>query len=219
MKDFTIEDIKALCQEVKLPLGIPFIDERLKEYEEKYSGAYPYYAMLAAVTKALEPSVAVELGSWQGTSAACLASGYKGCEVITIDHHSDPGDGENKARTLEACTKYPNLTYLQGTTCDMVHAQKPGAMNAYPSFIQLLGSRKIDVLFIDSWHGGEYAKADWDAYSPYLSKGALVICDDIYGGDCATIFGMMDFWKELPGEKHLSTNLHGGYPMGFVKVA
>jgi predicted O-methyltransferase YrrM len=218
MQDFTIEDIKAICLSEKLPLGIPFIDKRLDDYQAKYNGAYPYYAVLRGITRALEPKVVVELGTWQGTSGACLAAGYPDCEVITMDHHSDPGDDFNINQTIIACTEFKNLSYINGCTCDAVHKVKPGSRYAFPDFLNVLGDRKIDILFIDSWHVYEYAKADFDTYYPLLAKTSLVICDDITGGDSSGHQGMETFWKGLPGEKHLDGWVHAGYPMGFTKI-
>ncbi len=223
MREFTIEDIQALCNAAALPVGVPLIDERLAEYQEKYKGAYPYYALFRDIVKALEPDVVLEIGSWQGTSAMAFAAGDPATTVITIDHHSDPGDDVNQARTVEACEAFENLNYIQGCSTEMVHMLKAGTINAFPVVQEFLGERKIDILFIDGWHGGEFARADFDTYAPLLSENALVICDDICGGsdgsgDSAAIFGMRQFWDALPGnERHLDGRVHAGYPMGFLK--
>lgn len=217
MKDFTIKQIKTLCLGNKLPLDIPFIDERMEEYREKYNGNHQYYAVLHAITKALEPAVVLEIGTWEGTSAACFAAGFPDAEVFTIDHHSDPGDEKNYQRTQEAMVKYPNIRYFQGCSTERVHAEKPGTRWVYPNIVEALAGRKIDILFIDGWHRGDMARADWDTYSPLLGNHSLVICDDICGGDDPTISGMLKFWEALPGEKHLDGWIHPGYPMGFLK--
>ncbi len=218
MRDFTIAEIKSICDAANLPLGIPFIDNRMDEYAIKYNGNYPYYAAFRDLTKALKPGVVLEIGSWEGTSAAAFAAGCAETQVITIDHHSDPGDHVNQAKTLEAREAYPNITYLQGCSTAKVHALKAGTDFVLPWVEEILSGRKIDILFVDGWHGQPFAQADYDTYKPFLAPGGLIICDDIYGGDCDTIFGMMDFWNDLPGEKYLSTNLHGGYPMGLIKA-
>jgi predicted O-methyltransferase YrrM len=160
----------------------------------------------------------LEIGSWQGTSAAAFAAGDPDTTVLTIDHHSDPGDAENQARTVEACNEYPNLNYVQGCSTEMVTAEKTGTRCILPIVQEFLGETKIDILFIDGWHGGQFARADYDSYAPFLSPTALVICDDICGGDSAAIFGMQAFWDGLPGtERHLDGRIHAGYPMGFLK--
>jgi len=217
--EFTLEQVKAICDAATLPLGIPFIDARLDEYQAKYNGGFPYYAAFRDLVAALKPGMVLEIGAWQGTSAAAFAAGHAETRVVTIDHHSDPGDDVNRERTLEALKVYPNLSYLQGCSTEKVHALKEGTECAYPWVVEFLEGRQIDILFIDGWHGGEFARADFDTYAPHLSPGALVICDDILNGDSAAIFDMRKFWDDLPSEKYLSSNLHGGYPMGFLKMA
>ncbi len=219
MREFAIDEIKSICEASVLPLGVPLVDDRLEEYAVKYSGKHVYYATLRDVVAALKPGVVLEIGSWQGTSAA----GSPDTEVITIDHHSDPGDDVNQARTLEACEAFPNISYIQGCSTEMVRDLKPGTEFVMPAVLGFLAGRKIDIFFCDGWHGGPFARADFDTYAPLLAPGALVICDDIVGGsdgsgDSAAIFGMRQFWDGLPGEeRYLDGRIHAGYPMGFLK--
>ena len=218
MRDFTLAEIKAICDAATLPLGVPFIDSRLDEYAIKYNGNYPYYSAFRDLVKALKPSVVLEVGTWEGTSAAAFAAGDPDCQVITIDHHSDPGDDFNQKRTLEAHKEYPNISYFQGCSTELVLAEKPGSNFVLPDILEFLNGRTIDVTYIDGWHMANMAKADFDTYLPYMSPNGLVIWDDIYGGDCATIGGMLDLWNSLPYEKWLCSSLHGGYPQGFMKL-
>ncbi len=218
MRDFTMDEIKAICGAAKLPLGVPFIDTRLEEYRVKYGGAYPYYAALRDLTQALQPGVVVEIGTWEGTSAAAFAAGNQETLVLTIDHHSDPGDDKNQQKTFEAVEAFPNIGYIRGCSTEKVHAIKPGTQFALPEVQQVLDGRPIDVLFIDGWHSADMAQADFDTYAPLLSPNALVICDDIYGASCETLTNMMDFWNGLPGEKYLDPVIHSVYSMGFVKM-
>jgi predicted O-methyltransferase YrrM len=225
MRNYTISHIIDICKSLWVnagepvpPIGVPFIDDRLKEYKEKYSGGYPYYSVLRAVVQALKPGVVLEIGTWEGTSAACFADGNPDTTVITIDHHSDPNDDKNQAKTVEVVEKYPNLIYIQGCSTEMVLKEKPGSRFVMEKVLETLAGRKIDFLFIDGWHGGEYARADFDTYQPLLSENALVICDDIYGAEDVTIFGMKKFWEELPGEKYLDPVIHGSYQMGFIRM-
>lgn len=225
MLDFTLDTIKSICKRLVRHggtpiqfLGIPFLDARLQEYEDKYKGAHSYYAVLRAIAQSLQPGVILEIGSWEGTSAACFADGAPGALVITIDHHSDPGDDINKQKTIEAHEQYRNIYYVQGCSTEMVLKEKPGSRFVLPIVEEKLAGRKIDVLFIDGWHGGVYAKADYDTYSHLLSENALIICDDLIGGDHVTIFGMREFYDNIPGkERYLDGAIHPGFPMGFIK--
>ena len=183
---------------------------------------HPYYKHFFEIAKDFD--VVVELGSWQGTSAACFAAGGAGL-VITVDHHSDPGDDWNKQMTMQAEAYYDNLIYCQGWTCDRLYEEEkdlhsiPGK-NAFPKVTKALGKKKIDLLFIDSWHRYDQAMKDWEAYKPLLNKGALIICDDLLEGNIGDgIEGMWKFWTDLVKEgkrNQLRTDLHEGYPMGFL---
>ena len=220
MNNYTIAQVKSICEASELPLGIPFIDERLDEYKEKYAGAYPYYPAFRDITQALQPSVVLEIGTWQGTSAACFAAGSENCMVMTIDHHSDPGDEANKVRTLEAVEMYGNIVYLQGCSTEEVTAQKQGTKCVLPDVKRLLSGRTIDILWVDGWHDGQYAKADYDTYVPLMTDGGLIICDDLTGGDSSGHIGMLKFFNDLPGlpeDRFIDGRIHAGYPMGFIK--
>ena len=181
----------------------------------------PYYSFFYKLSQYLKPKVVVELGGWRGDSAVHFARGTEGT-VITIDHHTDPDDAIHDKAMLEAVENCPNLYFIRGWTVDSVAKEQKGkhalgdSGSAFPEVLKILDGRKIDLLFIDSWHQYDYAKIDWEAYSPLLSKEALVICDDIIGGHGPAIGGMRDFWDELPGEKELIDGIHISYPMGFL---
>lgn len=226
MKDFTIDTIKSICVthlvpggQPPIPMGVPFLDARLEEYGRKWNGNHAYYRVLKAIVEELKPSIVLEIGSWTGTSAACFAAGNPTTTVITIDHHSDPGDEINQARMFEAVREYPNIQYFQGCSTEKVTAEKPGTKCVYEDVVKFLEGRRIDILFIDGWHSADMAKADYDTYFPLLAKPGLIICDDLCGGYGPAIGGMQDFWEMLPGEKYLDGGIHPGYPMGFIREA
>jgi predicted O-methyltransferase YrrM len=223
---FNLKEIEEMAADhVAKPLGIPFLDNRIEEMRNPQGHVADYYSFFYEFTKRFKPNVVVELGSWQGTSAACFAAGdIQHTSVFTIDHHTDlPNDAISKDLTLKASDAYENLHYYQGWTCPKLYEEQkdlhsiPGE-NAFPKLLSRLNSRKIDVLFIDSWHEYHQAKKDWDAYKPLLNDEALIICDDILEGTVGSgIDNMQKFWDEMEGEKFLNNNLHQGYPMGFLK--
>jgi predicted O-methyltransferase YrrM len=205
------------------PLGIPFLDNRVEAMRNPFGHVADYYRFFYHLTKMLKPAVIVELGSWQGTSAAHFAAGCSDSKVITVDHHTDPGDEGNKIMTQHAANKFDNMVYLQGWTCDEIYKEEKDihatkGENAFPKVVKELDGAKIDLLFIDSWHVYHQAVRDWEAYKPLLNDDALVIVDDVLKGTPGSaIDGIRQFWDELKGEKHLEGSLHGGYPMGFLK--
>jgi len=212
-----LSEIKKLLKEFKsVPTGDEFLD-KLFQLENHSRDYYRFFYQL--VHKYSFKNI-VELGGCDGTSAAYLASA--GSKVITIDHHTDPFDELNVTRMETAVRNFPNIKYCKGWTCTEIFLQehdkhsKPGE-NAFPKVLEHLNGEKIDLLFIDSWHNDVQAFKDWNAYTPLLNKGALVICDDIdQGSPGGGIYNMKEgFWDKLYHEKHLDKSLMY-YPIGFL---
>lgn len=216
MKDFILDDIKKMINDPLTydPIGYAFLDNRYTEHFHQ-GGSHFYYRLFYYLAQFLQPNFMVELGGWQGTAAAHFAAGYPDATIVTIDHHTDPGDEENKVKMLEAEAQYDNLHYIQGWTTGILADRERGhhalgdAINAYPNVARF--GHKIDILFVDSWHMYKEAVLDWVQYSFLLASPSLVICDDISDK------GMLRFWNELPGKKNLETIPHPGFPMGFLK--
>lgn len=221
MKPFTVDDIKRIINfSVDIgPTGYSFIDNRYQAYMDRWGDTLQYYRLFFHLTQRLEPLLTVELGSWQGTSAAHFAQGYLAGDVITIDHHTDLGDDLNIDKVKEAEAHYSNLIYVKGwTRDDLAESQREkhklgDAGSAYSYVRDYIDKNMvgIDILFIDSWHNSSEAMADWEAYRSLLSEVSLIICDDISDVD------MLAFWDELPGEKFLENRMHTGIPMGFMR--
>lgn len=229
MKDFYLNDIQKLAKEVRddpKPTGNTYLDAIWNE--EQYRK--PYHRFFTELTKRYKPEVIVELGGWQGVSAAHFAQGYDngvgGFEhniILTVDHHTDPGDDVHQKRMLDLSERF-GFHYFRGWSVDKVAQEQAGehalgdAPSVFPNIVEFLNGQKIELLFIDSWHQYKYAKWDWEAYSPLLADKALVICDDLLKGDGPAIGGMRRFWNELPGEeKCLIDGLNPGFPQGYLK--
>jgi len=216
MKDFALDDINRLIWDPNTydPIGFAFLDSRYNEHIAQ-GGTHLYYRLFYHLTRFLQPDFTVELGGWQGTAAAHLSRGWSLGTVVTIDHHTDTGDEANVIKMLEAEEKYSNLHYIQGWTNGELAKREYGNHalgNAEDAFPKVVGiNKKIDILFIDSWHQHKEAMMDWKLYSFLLASPALVICDDIINLE------MLRFWNELPEPKFLEAAAHPGYPMGFLK--
>jgi len=232
---FKLKDIQKLVNQYKTysengkiiepaPTGNKFLDDRYETMRNPEGYVHPYYRFFYALAREYVPKVIVELGAWQGTSAAHFAGGSPDSLVITIDHHSDAGDEVNWAKTEAAAVHFENLYYCKGWTCNQLYEEEKDkhhtkGYNAFPCVKDyLLRGKTIDLLFIDSWHHYDQAMKDWEAYKPSLSKGALVICDDIYGGPDLKMEAMLDFWEQFDYPKFLDGQIHPGYPMGFMIV-
>jgi len=190
----------------EIPTGDPFLDARFDANRAKFGQQSNWYwRLFFHLCRELKPDLAVELGAWQGTCAAHMAGGGAST-VATIDHHGDPGDDVNEVLTREAAQHYPGLFYFKGWTWDRWED------------VRDLG-KKIDILFIDSWHQYEYAMRDWLTYKPLLADRALVVCDDLIFGDGPVIAGMKRFWEEVSSGRpaFLGNRAHPGFPMGFME--
>ncbi len=221
MQNFDFNRIEYMAKRFNpWPTRDDFLDERY--YKQAQSQEWPYYRFFYHLSKMLKPHLVVELGGFQGTAAAHFSAGA--AQVITIDHHTDPGDEYNEDYMFEVCEKYTNVYYLHGWTNAQLTVSQHGkhalgnAPNAFP-FVESVGG--IDILFIDSWHTYEYAKLDYETYLPLMNSPGLIICDDIAEGEMknkSEILGMLKFWDELPGDKFLNNNLHPTSGMGFLLV-
>lgn len=212
--NFELKQIESLIKSGFEATGDTWLDVRYEEQMDIIGHINTYYRLFYRLAQELKPSVIVELGGWQGTAAAHFAAGAPEAMVISIDHHSDPGDEFNRIKMMEVVSRY-GVNYIQGwTTPGYVEEYQKGA-DGWPKVQALLDKKKIDILFIDSWHEGRYFKKDWEYYSPLLADPALVIVDDIFDNDI--FVDMVKTWESLPGEKITSTEVHYGIPMGFLK--
>lgn len=145
----------------------------------------PYYRFFYWLTRATQPNLVVELGSLHGHSAANLAQGAPAdSRVISIDWNPPANP-----------PRFPNLEFWKGDTLEM--AQKIADLNI-----------PIDILFLDSSHFATHAEEEFDLYWPLMSKGGILLVDDIYLAD------MRDFWNSVPEPKMLDDTLHRG-DLGF----
>lgn len=197
---FTLTRIKNLVKEAleEKPTGDFWLDSRYDAQLQIQGHRQPYYKLFYLIAREFKPECVVELGSFQGLAAAHFAAGNPFTTVITIDIHKD--DKAAQQETINAAAHWPNLTYLNKWTWDVVPDDIP---------------KPIDILFIDAWHDYKYVKMEEALYFPLLSENALVICDDITTAH--NFDGMVRFWEELDCPKFLDDKLHCGIPMGFMK--
>jgi predicted O-methyltransferase YrrM len=204
---FDLEDVRALAEsfDPDQPTGDPFLDGRYDAQVAKFGTQNAYWRFFYRLCEAYKPDLCCELGAWQGTCAAHMAP-HSGT-VATIDHHGDPGDDENERLCREVQQRYGNVFYLKGWTWDRW------------ADVRDLGKR-IDVLFIDSWHQYEYMVKDWYTYKPLLADEALIVADDLVATDSGpTIAGTLRAWTEIcAGREQFTTGRpHVGVTMGFMR--
>ncbi len=85
----------------------------------------------------------------------------------------------------------------------------------------LLGGEPIDFLFIDGDHRYEGVKADYEMYSPLVTRGGLIGFHDIVPGPAKDVGGVPVFWQELKKKQQTAREFvadwnQGGYGIGLV---
>ena len=148
-----------------------------------------YYRYFYWLTKKVKPQLTVELGTHTGISAACLAEGYPGGQVITVN---------NKNQLMGQC-KRPNIEYRIQDSLELFDVPKFG----------------IDILFIDTLHDGIQPLKEWKLWSPFVRKGGIVMFDDIHLLPPMEKF--WEEFNPLIGEK-FELPIHGGAGFGVVLI-
>lgn len=119
----------------------------------------------------------VEIGSYLGASACCIASGLnKYSKLYCIDSWNNDAMSEGTKDTFDEflvnTKKFEHLiTPIRGMSYDVVDD------------IKKLTNNHIDMFFIDGDHSYEGVKKDWDLYSPLLKSGSIVVFHDIGWAD------------------------------------
>lgn len=151
-------------------------------YLDWYSPYYNLFYLLSGPGK-----IAVELGVDQGRGSASFALG--GCEVYGIDHTRKIG--------IDKLDRFPNFTFIEKDSIPVP---------------EILADKKIDFLHIDTEHSYSMAKAEWEAYQPYLNPGAIVFFDDTH----AQNDGVLKFFLTLNHPKYMDDRLHPSCGFGFI---
>lgn len=119
-------------------------------------------------------SYVVEIGSYLGASAFCIANGLinKNSKLYCIDTWCNDSMSEGKKDVykefINNIRKFKDIiTPIRGYSYEVVKN------------IENITSSRIDLLFIDGDHSYEGVKKDWDLYSPMLHSGSIVIFHDI----------------------------------------
>jgi predicted O-methyltransferase YrrM len=133
-----------------------------------------FLALLAACTPA--SGVIVEIGTFKGKSTVLLASvaaHYGLRPVVAIDPHTAPSVTDPKiapgSSTYEEFVGALRSTHLE----EQVEIRRVYSREAAKGW-----NRPIRLLWIDGDHTYEGAREDFELFSPYLAKGAIVAMHD-----------------------------------------
>ena len=150
-------------------------------YGDYYS---PYYSLMYLLASTIRNGLLVELGVESGRGLASLAEADHNNFVIGFDSHRHPELSEN-------------IKYFQN-----VHFFNLSSMPV-PAVITH-ANKRIGLLHIDTEHSYSMAKAEFEAYQPYLAQGAYVLFDDLHAQDD----DVLRYFNELPYEKVQDDRLH-----------
>ena len=148
----------------------------------------PYLGFLTLYTQYRGVKVALEMGTFNGTSALFLSLAAE--HVITVDMDPQPA-----ARRIVA--ERENITLLTGYSCSFHDEVKAICAEHGP----------VGLLFLDSTHDGETPRREFEMYRDLLADDAVVIVDDLLGPG-HLMEKMRLFWEWLPGAKIELHELH-----------
>lgn len=139
-------------------------------YQEFYS---PYYNLMRLLSSSIKNGVLVELGVHKGRGVASLAYGNPKNLVIGFD-----------------TVKCPELDFVLAEFDNIYFEQKP-------SLPPLYVKKDIKLLHIDTEHSYAMVKAEFEAYKPFLAKGAYVLFDDLHAieDEVLKYFNELDYYK------------------------
>jgi len=181
----------ASCRLVEIAVACPTMPWGLGDPEmiANPESNEPYHRFLHEIVATYKPDVALELGVYRATATCHMAMANSETMVIGIDHMFQP-------EAYVYTKKYSNTTLVEGDTVGSLDIVR-----------QLIGNKRIGLLFLDSEHDGDTPWREFVAYRPLFEEECLVCCDDILGAEPSKS-KMREFWDKLPGEKIELNYLH-----------
>lgn len=143
-----------------------------------------YYQWSMAIANIVKPQQAVELGGAMGVWDICMLN----C-LPSISNLYSITLSENGLEYSFIADKYPNFTPIVGN--DLKLSNWPNDLDW----------KKTEILFIDSLHEKDHLYKELGIYLPLLSKGTLVMLDDIHLNE-----GMNQVWDGLNYDKFDATD-------------
>jgi len=139
----------------------------------------PYYHFLYLAAFAAN-GIAVELGVESGRGVLSIA--LAGKRVFGVD--------TNKSQAIDTLqARFPKFVFLYQASMPVPDSIK---------------DRGISLLHIDTEHSYAMAKAEFEAYQPYLIKGAVVVFDDLH----AMENDVLAYFMSLPYPKIQDDRMH-----------
>ncbi len=173
---------------------------------------------LLNVVGAAKPKTVLEIGTSQG-GTLFLFTRVVGDDalLITVDLPSPPlGAGYLPWRAKLYRSFTVGKQRIQLIRSDSHSAQTMSQV------LGLLGTRKVDFLFIDGDHSYEGVKNDFEMYSPLVAAGGIVAFHDIVPGRPEDVGGVPRFWNEVKGrsgsQEFVKSIDQGGCGIGVLRL-
>jgi len=163
--------------------------------------------------KMIEPSIFVELGTWNGDSFFTFCQSVAENHLSTVcyavdlwtgDEQTGAADSAQYSRVQSCCsTNYQGFAYLMRT--DFASASKE------------FSDGQIGMLHIDGLHTYDAVSADFTTWFPKVREGGIVLFHDISVRSSTehVDFGVWKFWDELK-LKHRTFQFNHGCGLGVL---
>jgi hypothetical protein len=142
-------------------------------------GENPFHVMWWLLFREFKPSNFLEIGVFRGQTislaAVCSRLLNSSCEVFGISPFSQAGDSVSRYRN--------DVDYLQDTMANFDHfgAPRPHLLQAYSTdraAVDLISSKRWEMIYIDGNHDYEVARKDWEFCSGHAKQGGIIVLDD-----------------------------------------
>ncbi len=140
------------------------IDEAIKDRLHATGWAATTYGdLLYGLVKALKPTVAVEIGTYKGFSALCMAKAL---------HENEYG----LLHTVDPNSKFSFEGVPDSLLCRIQHHKMNSTSQEFHELLEKLDP--VDFAFVDGNHSYSYCNRDFDAVYPHISEGGIIALHD-----------------------------------------
>ena len=174
--------IKDRALTMKMEGRFSFLREMKFEYA--YDRNDPYYFFIALLCELVKPKVAIDLGTCEGVSSYCMGVFSPGTKVVTID--------KDQSKRRPEC-KLPNILGVEQDT------EQP----IMPEILEVV--KGAEVAFVDTYHEGPLAQAEFDRWRPFMAKGSIILFD---GCTWPPRPSMAEWWEKFNPEGCVKIDLH-----------
>ncbi len=164
-----------------------FIEKQIRRKLEPYRGIDGWLTdeealgLYRLASKLPPDATVVEIGSWQGKSTFCLASGLRSGTVHAIDPFNASGgfDVRSEKEYIEKKAGHDLLARFRENMTARQVMDKIVVRQGYSAQFAADFNR-IDLLFIDGDHSVPGCIADFEHYAPKVSPGGFIAIHDYY---------------------------------------